>query len=228
MRRLPIGASGVTDQPRLVGLVEGSVVARFVEASDARKQAQGSANALGQQHCVLAVDVAGDIDRAALRGRLLNVAVSSQQAARDEQAPGSVVRFGEQAVVVCSLAAIAGAEFSGVGRGAHGDHADHAADGAGTVEIAGAAAHQFDAPKGQFGLLLPVNPSAYGVVQRDIVLGEQGAAGGGGTQAAQADSLRGGVCHQRTGTAEEFDTGKLAKLAVQSDGRGCFERLLGE
>ena len=101
--------------------------------------------------------------------------------------------------------------------GRDGNHVDDAADGAGAVEIAGAAAHQFDAVDGELGLLLPVNPSADGVVEGHIVFGDQRAAGGGGTEAAQADALRGGIGHQRTGAAEQLDAGKLAQLAIHGD-----------
>ena len=68
---------------------------------------------------------------------------------------------------------------------------------------------------GQLRLFLPVNPSADGIVQRHIVFSDQGAAGRGGTQAAQADSLRRGIGHQRTRPAEHLHAGKLAQFVVQ-------------
>jgi len=70
--------------------------------------------------------------------------------------------------------------------------------------------------------------SGEGVVQRDIVFGEQGAAGGGGTECAEAHSLRGGVGDQRTGAAEELEAGKLAELVVECGRGGGAEGLLSE
>ena len=111
-----------------------------------------------------------------------------------------------------------------VGGGADRNDVDDAADGARSIEVAGAAADEFDGLDGELGLLLPVNPSAERVVERHIVFGDERAAGGGGTQAAQADALRGGIGDQRTGAAEELDAGKLAQLIVEGDGGGGAQR----
>ena len=90
--------------------------------------------------------------------------------------------------------------------GADGDDVNDAADGAGTVKVAGAAADEFDGLDGELGLLLPVNPTAERVVERDIVFGDQSAAGRGGTEGAKADSLRGGIGDERTGAARNSST----------------------
>ena len=114
------------------------------------------------------------------------------------------------------------------GRGPGGDHVDDAANGARPVEIAGSAAHHFDIANGELRLLVPVDPSAQRIVERLIVFRDQSAAGGGGTEAAQADALRGGVGDQRTRSAVELHARKLAHLAVEGDGRGGAERGLRE
>ena len=112
-------------------------------------------------------------------GRFLDVAVGAERAAGGEQSPGSVFRFGERAGIVGAFAAVAGADFDEVGGRPDGDHVEHAADGAGTIEIAGAAADEFGALNSELGLLFPVNPSADGVVEGHVVLCDEGAAGGG-------------------------------------------------
>ena len=108
------------------------------------------------------------------------------------------------------------------------ENVDHAADGARSVEVAGAAADELDVFDGELGLLLPVNPAAERVVERDIVFGDEGAAGGGGTEGAKADSLRSGIGDERAGAAKELDAGKLAQLVIEGDAGGGAQRLLGE
>ena len=81
---------------------------------------------------------------------------------------------------------------------------------------------------GELGPFLPVDPATDGVVQRNVVLGHQGAAGGGGSQAAQANALRRGVGDERTGAAEKLDAGKLAHLIVEGDGGGGLEGFRGK
>ena len=65
--------------------------------------------AAGREQSVLAVNVAGDIDGAALRWALLNVAVGADEAAGGEEIPWTDVSCGEKAVVVCAFAAEGGA-----------------------------------------------------------------------------------------------------------------------
>ena len=55
--------------------------------------------------------VAGDVDRAALRWRLLNVAVGADEAAGGEQAPRAVLGRRQHAVVVGAFAAVGGADL---------------------------------------------------------------------------------------------------------------------
>ena len=224
---LPVCPGHVAPQAGCVDLVGGSVGAGLVEAAAAAKQPEQAAITLDQEQAVLAVNVGGTIDRAALRRGFLDVPVGAESAAGSEQAPGAALGLREQAVIECAFGAVAGPQFAEILGGPRRDQADHAAHGAGAVEVAGAAAHQFDALDRQFGLLLPVNPPSYGVVQRHVVLGDQGAAGGGGTEAAQADALRGGVGHQGAGAPEQLDAGKLTQPSVEGDGsRGveCLER----
>ena len=66
---------------------------------------------------ILAVDVAGDIDGAALVGRLLNVAVGAEDTRCREHAPRTEVDLRERARVVGAFSAVGGSEFSGVGGG---------------------------------------------------------------------------------------------------------------
>jgi hypothetical protein len=71
-----------------------------------------------------------------------------------------------------------------------------------------------------------VNPSAEGIVKRHTIFDDQGAAGRGGPEAAQADALRGGVSHQRAGAPEKLHAWNLPQLAVESDGGSSAKRTL--
>ena len=104
------------------------------------------------------------------------------------------------------------------GGGARGDDVDDAAERAGAVEIGAAAGGDGDGFDGLGGDFVPVDPSAEGIVHGDVVLEDEGAAGGSGAEAAQRYALAGGVLHARTGAAEEFEAGLLAELVVE---RGC-------
>ena len=73
-----------------------------------------------------------------------------------------------------------------------------------------------------------MNPAAERVVERDIVFGDQSAAGGGGTESAKTDSLRGGIGDERAGTAKELDAGQRAQLIVEGDGGGGAQGFAGE
>ena len=94
-----------------VELVRRAVVARLIEAAAAREQAQGSRIVLHHQQRILAVHIARIVHRAALRGRLLNVAVGADQPACAQQSPGPALRLRQQAVVIGAFAAVARAEF---------------------------------------------------------------------------------------------------------------------
>ena len=134
----------------------------------------------------------------------------------------------QQAVVVGAFATHCGTELDPVGRRAYGNHVDHAADGARSVEVADAAANKLNVADGELGLLLPVNPSAERIIERDIVLGNESAAGGSGTESAKADALRSGIGHERAGTAEKLDAGKLAQLVIEGEAGGGAQRLLSK
>ena len=56
------------------------------------------------------------------------------------------------------------------------DDVEHAADRPGAIEVTGAAANDFDAVDGELRLFLPVDPPADSIVERDIILRDQGAA----------------------------------------------------
>ena len=73
-----------------------------------------------------------------------------------------------------------------------------------------------------------MNPAAERIVERDIVFGDQRAAGGGGTEGAKADSLRGRIGDERAGAAKQLDAGELAELIVECDAGGRAQRLGGE
>ena len=76
------------------------------------------------------------------------------------------------------------------------------------------------------GNFVPVDPAAEGIVHGDAVLEHEGAAGGGGAEAAQGDALAGGVLDARTGAAEELEAGLLAQFVVERDG-GIVVQLVG-
>ena len=203
-------------------------MAGLIEAGPADEELEVAEVAAGEDECVLAVNVAGNVDRAALGWRFLNVAVGTDEAAGGEKTPWPMMSRCQQAVVVGAFAAHCGTELDPVGRRAYGNHVDHAADGARSVEVADAAANKLDVADGELGLLLPVNPSAERIVERHIVLGDEGAAGGGGTESAKADALRSGIGDERAGTAEKLDAGKLAQLVIEGEAGGGAQRLLSK
>ena len=100
---------------------------------------------LGQQNTVLAMNVACDIDGAALPGSLLDIAIGSDNASGCQHAPRPLLGLKTESFVVGALRTAAALEFSEIGSGPRRHQIDDAADGARSVEIAGAAAHQFDA-----------------------------------------------------------------------------------
>ncbi len=172
--------------------------------------------------------VGSSIDRTALRWGFLDVSIGAQRTACGKQTPGAMFCFSEQTGIESGFVAVTCPQLGTIGRGAGRDDVDDAADGARSIQVAGTAADDFDAVNGELGLLLPMNPSADGVVEGHVVFSDQRAAGGGGTQAAQADALRGGIGHQRTGAAEQLDAGKLAQLIVHGDCGRIGERGLSE
>ena len=116
---VPVAAGGIAEEPRAVELVGRAVVAQFVEGAEAHKEAQRSGDVLGQEHRVLAMDVAGDIDGAALEGRLLDVAIGAEHARCGEHAPWAKFGLRERAGVVGAFSAVSGGELgasSAVGR----------------------------------------------------------------------------------------------------------------
>ena len=62
-------------------------MAGFVEAGASDEELEICEIAAGKDECVLAVNIAGDIDGAALGWALLNVAVGADEAAGDEKIP---------------------------------------------------------------------------------------------------------------------------------------------
>ena len=112
VRRLPVGARCVTDEACRVDLVGRAVVARIVEAVGAHEEAKRAAVVLGEQQSVLAVHIACGVDGAALRRGFLDEPVGTEQPAGSEQTPGPAFCLEEQAGVVGSLTAVAGADFA--------------------------------------------------------------------------------------------------------------------
>ena len=121
VRGLPVGAGCVAHKAGRVDLVGRAVVAGFVEAADAREEAQRAAVVLGKKQPVLAVDVAGGVDGAALRGSFLDEAVGADEAAGASRPQGPCLVWSEQAGVVGAFAAVAGAEFGLAGGGPDGN-----------------------------------------------------------------------------------------------------------
>ena len=73
-------------------------------------------------------------------------------------------------------------------RGHDGDQRDDAADGARAVEICCAAAQEFHVVEREQGELVPVDPAAEGVVERDFIGDDEGAAGGRAAKPAQREA----------------------------------------
>ena len=103
-------------------------------------------------------------------------------------------------------------------RGVDRQHLDHAADGVGAVQVAGAAAHDFDAVDRHLRHAIPVDPAAEGVVERHAVGEHQRPAGARGRQPAQRDALRGRVGGARRRTAEQREAGREAQHVVDRAG----------
>src|ERR1035438_4810705 len=127
------------------------------------------------------MDVACDIDGPALPGSFLDVAVGSDNASGGQHAPWTTPGLETEGVVVGTFRTAAVLEFSKIGGGPRRYQIDDAADGARSIEIAGAATYQLNAFQRQLRLFLPANPTGEGIVEGHVVFGDQGAAGGGGT-----------------------------------------------
>ena len=130
VRIRPVAAGGIAEEARAVELIGRAVVAQFVEGGGAHEETQRALNVLGHDNRVLTVDVAGNVDRAALEGRLLNVAIGAEHARCREHAPWPKFRLSERAGIVGAFPTVSGGEFGGVGCGANGNDIDDAADGA--------------------------------------------------------------------------------------------------
>ena len=174
------------------------------------------------------MDVGGGIDRAGDGGCGGDVAGGTVGVGGEELGPAVVGCVGAQAVGGGGLAAAEGIEVEarcgGVGR----DDVDDAAEGGRAVEVGAAAGGDGDGVDGEGGDLVPVDPAAEGVVEGGVVGEDEGAAGGGGAEAAQRDALAGGVLHARAGAAVEFEAGLLAQLVVELGGGIVVELLRGE
>ncbi len=116
------------------------------------------------------------------------------------------------------LAAADGRGVEARGGGAGGDDVDDAAEGAGAVEVGASAGGDGDGVDGFGGDFVPVDPAAEGIVHGDVIFEHEGAADGGGAEAAERDALAGGVLDARAGAAEELEAGLLAELVVERDG----------
>ena len=156
-----------------------AVVAGFIHRGTAQEDAQCALLMVEEDEAVLGVDVGGGVDGSALGWGGLNEAVGAEKAAASECSPGTVAAFEEEVCVVGVFGAVVGVQFGEVAVGALLHDVDNAADGGGAVEVAGAATDDFDGSDGELGELFPVDPAGEGVVERDVVFGDQGAAGGG-------------------------------------------------
>lgn len=74
------------------------------------------------------------------------------------------------------------------------------------------------------GLLGPVDVAAEGIVEWGAVLKDEGAAGGGGAEAAKGDALAGGVGDAGGCAAVELEAGVLAEGFVEGDSRKVVQR----
>lgn len=127
---LPVAAGRVAPDARRIGLVGSAVVAGVVESVGTNEDAKRALMVLGEDQAILAMNVARDVDRTALKGGFLDVAVGAQDPAGGEQSPWAVFGLDQQAVVVGFLGAVAGAQLGLIGGGAQGNDVDYAADGA--------------------------------------------------------------------------------------------------
>ena len=218
MRPVPVAADRVTPQARVVDLVRSAVVPALVEADAACEQAQRPVGMLDQREAGARMHVRVHIYRPALPRSFLDVAVRAHQGSGDFPAPWAAPALGKHALRVGVLPAVRGAYFERI-CGRLGDaEADHAANRARSIEVAGAAADQLHAAQGKLRLLLPVDPPAHRIVHRDIVFGHQRAARRRRAKPAQADALRRRIRHQRTGAAEQLHARQLPQLVVHGYG----------
>ena len=166
----------------------------------------------------LVVDVGGNVDGTCERWGGDDVAGGAEGVGGEELAPLAVAEVAAQADGGGVLGAAESVGFEMRGGGAGGNDVDDAAEGAGAVEIGAAPGGNGDGVERVGGDFVPVDPSAEGIVQGDVVLEDEGAAGGGGAEAAERDALTGGVLDAGAGAAEEFEAGLLAEFVVERDG----------
>ena len=75
------------------------------------------------------------------------------------------------------------------------------------VSVGAAARRDVDGVEDELGKLVPVDPAAEGVIQRDAIFEDERAADRGGAEATEGDALAGGVLDPGAGPAEELEPG---------------------
>jgi hypothetical protein len=130
------------------------------------------------------VDVGGCVDRAGDGGCGGDVAGGAVGVGGEELGPAVVGCVGAKVEVGGGLAATEDVGVEARGGGVGGDDVDDAAEGGGAVEIGAAAGGEGDGVDRFGGDLVPVDPAAEGVVEGRVIGEYEGAAGGGGTEAA--------------------------------------------
>ena len=100
---------------------------------------------LDQKNAILAMHIRGDVHRTALPRSLLDITVGADNAAARQQTPRAELGLETQTIVVGSFCAVAASQLGQIFCGPRRHQADDAADSARSIEVAGAAAHHFDA-----------------------------------------------------------------------------------
>jgi len=107
-----------------------------------------------------------------------------------------------------------------------GHNIHDAADGAGAVEIRSAATQQLYLVDREGWNLVPMNPAAEGIVERNLVTDYERAAGSGAAEAAQAEAFGGGIGRPRAGAAEELEPRDRMQAVVERKSRLVGQLLL--
>ena len=109
-----------------------------------------------------------------------------------------------------------------------GNDVDDATDGGGAIEVGCATAKQVDAVDGKSGDLVPVDPAAEGIVERQLIRHDERAAGSRGPKATQRDTFSRRVGRPGTRTAEQREPGHGVQPVVESKTWSLLELKRGE
>ena len=196
-----------------------AVLPRFIEIRAARENLAAltdfsSDHQIGSAVC----GPRSRVDWSAVGLRNEHVTIGVKDFASECRFPFSLLPAGPQGKVRSILIAVGGFErYSGGLRGAR-DKLHHAAERVTAVEAGSALLRDLDGGDRFAGNAVPIHPSAEGVVERNSILEDEGAAGAVGAQTSERNSLGGGVRHATVRSSIQAETRNLAQLVVEGQG----------